>query len=119
MKHSSYVEYFLEMKKTFIEGCNLSQPEKEIDKDFEKVFLDFLLKEVKNNWSEFESNERDTYLLYEDQLDEVWKKSTNEMLGDIILKLSEKGHINTSINLSGDLVYCVSEKGMQFLNEIN
>ena len=42
MKHSSYLEYFLDMKNTFISGCNNTQIEKEIDKDFENIFLDFL-----------------------------------------------------------------------------
>jgi hypothetical protein len=73
------------------------------------------MESIKNNWSAFESNERPTYLLYEEELDSIWKKSTDEMLGNMITTLSERGHIKTSVNSNGDLVYSVSEKGMNYL----
>ena len=119
MKHSSYLEYFLDMKNTFISGYNMSQPEKEIDKDFEKIFLDFLMESVKNNWSSFESSERDTYLLYEDELDKIWNKSKDELLGNMIANLSNKEYIKTSVNSNGELVYSISEKGAEYLRETN
>ena len=119
MKHSSYLEYFLDMKNTFILGCNNSQTEKEIDKDFEKIFLDFLMLSVKNNWSAFESSERSTYLLYDDELDEIWNKAKNEFLGNMIINLSDKELIKTSVNSNGELVYSVSEKGAEYLRQAN
>jgi hypothetical protein len=119
MKHSSYLEYFLDMKNTFISGYSNAQLEKEIDKDLEKIFLDFLMESIKNTWILFESNERDTYLLYEDELEEIWKKSTDELIGCILLNLSNKEYIKTSVNSNGELVYSVSEKGAEYLRETN
>ena len=70
---------------------------------------------VKIAWQEFKHLDRDTYLLTEDELDCTWKKSTDEVLEKSILKLSESGHIRTSINVEGKLVYSVTEYGLDYL----
>jgi len=115
MNYSNYLEYFLDLKSTFKEGNNRVQPQKDLDDDFEKVFLANLLDKVRETWSDYECMSRDSYLLLEEELDRVWNASTEEMLNNMLARLSDIGYINTSVNRNGDIVYSVSEDGLEYL----
>lgn len=116
MKYQSYMEYFLDLKNTFISGYQGVELEKEMDKDFEKIFLANLLRNVKKAWQDHEYCERDTYLLFEDELDQIWNMSKDEMLSDMLARLSDFGYIKTAVNANGDIVYSVSEEGLDYLH---
>ena len=118
MKYQTYMEYFLDLKNTFVSSYEGVDQEKDIDKDFEKVFLANLLDKVKKAWQDHEYSERDTYLLFEDELEQIWNSSKEEMVGDMLAKLSDLGYIKTAVNADGDIVYSVSEDALEYLHGI-
>lgn len=119
MTHSSYLEYFLELKSTFQSGYEGVQPEKEMDKDFEKTFLSLLMETTKQAWSEYELSMRETYLLSESELEKVWSDTIEDDLNKMLSKLSDLGYITTGINTNGDIVYSISEDGRDYLLNAN
>lgn len=119
MTHSSYLEYFLDLKNTFQSGYGGVQPEKEMDKDFEKTFLSLLMETAKRAWSDYELSIRETYLLSETELEKVWSDTTEETLSKTLEKLSDLGYITTGVNANGDIVYSVSEDGRDYLQNIS
>ena len=118
MKYSTYLEYFLDLKNTFRSGYDHIEPEKEIDKDFEKSFLSNLLECVKKAWSDHEIMIRDTYLLTEEELETVWNSSKNELLDNTMIKLLEIGYIQTAVNKNGEIVYSITEDGREYIESI-
>ena len=118
MNFSNYLEYFLTLKNTFLESNKLIEADKQNDKEFEKVFLDNLLKCVTSAWKDYELSERDTYLLSEDELDSIWINSRDEILSATILKLSELGYIKMGVNENGEVVYSLSELGRRYISSI-
>jgi len=118
MIHSSYLEYFLTMKNTFLEGSKVVDPDRDPDKEFEKIFLDNLLNCIINAWKDHESYTRDSYLLTEEELENVWNESKNEAINQMLFKLSELGYIKTGINENGEIVYSVSDLGREYLSQL-
>ena len=90
MTHSSYLEYFLELKNTFQSGYEGIQPEKEIDKDFEKAFLSLLMEATKIAWSDYEQFNRETYVLCESELEKVWEDATFESTNKMLEKIQKR-----------------------------
>lgn len=119
MNYETYMEYFLDLKNTFQSGYEGVQPEKEMDKDFEKTFLSNLLDKVKEAWYEYKSITRESYLLTEEELEHIWNSSKEEMLNNMLASLSDKGYINTGINSNGEIVYSISEDGKDYLDHIS
>lgn len=119
MTHSSYLEYFLELKNTFQSGYEGVQPEKEMDKDFEKTFLSLLMETTKKAWLDYELSIRETYLLSESELDKVWSDTTEDNLNNMLSRLSDLGYITTGVNEKGDIVYSISEDGREYLQNTN
>ena len=119
MTHSSYLEYFLDLKNTFKSGYEGVQPEKEMDKDFEKIFLSLLMQTAKQAWSDYELSIRETYLLSERELEKVWADTTTESTNTMLEKLSNMGYITTGVNVNGDIVYSISEDGQEYLQNID
>ena len=115
MNYETYMEYFLDLKNTFQSGYEGVQPEKDMDKDFEKTFLSNLLDKVKEAWYEYKSITRDSYLLTEEELEHVWNSSKEEMLSGMLARLSDLGYVKTGVNKDGDIVYSVSEDGQEYL----
>ena len=109
MTHSSYLEYFLDLKNTFQSGYEGVQPEKEMDKDFEKTFLSLLMETTKRAWSDYQLSIRETYRLSETELEKVWSDTTMESTNKMLEKLSNLGYITTGVNSNGDIVYSISE----------
>ena len=118
MTHSSYLEYFLDLKNTFKSGYEGVQPEKEMDKDFEKTFLSLLMQTTKRAWSDYELSIRETYRLSESELEKVWSDTTEETLNNTLAKLSDLGFVTTGVNKDGNIVYSVSEDGREYLQSI-
>jgi len=118
MTHSSYLEYFLDLKNTFKSGYNGVQPEKEMDKDFEKTFLSLLMETTKQAWLDHELLIRETYLLSESELEKVWSDTTQESVNSMLEKLSDLGFIKTSVNNKGEIVYSISEEGSKYIDSI-
>jgi hypothetical protein len=118
MTHSSYLEYFLDLKSTFQSGYEGVQPEKEMDKDFEKTFLSLLMETTKRAWSDYELLIRETYLLSESELEKVWSDTTMESTNTMVEKLSNLGYITTGVNANGDIVYSISEDGREYIESI-
>jgi len=118
MTYSNYMEYFLDLKNTFQSDYRGPEQMKEMDKDFEKVFLSNLLDKVKQAWEDNESMKRDTHLLLESELEIVWKASQKEIVDNTLNKLSDLGYINTGVSENGDIVYSISEDGMQYLDHL-
>ena len=119
MTHSSYLEYFLDLKNTFKSGYEGIQPEKEMDKDFEKTFLSLLMQTTKQAWSDYELSIRETYLLSESELEKVWSETAQENTNRMLIKLSDLGYITTGVNANGDIVYSISEDGQEYLQNID
>lgn len=119
MTHSSYLEYFLDLKNTFKSGYEGVQPEKEMDKDFEKTFLSLLMQTTKRAWLDYELSIRETYLLSESELEKVWTDTTTESINIMLEKLSNMGYITTGVNVNGDIVYSISEDGQEYLQNID
>ena len=118
MTHSSYLEYFLDLKNTFQSGYEGVQPEKEMDKDFEKTFLSLLMETAKRAWSDYELSIRETYVLSESELEKVWSETAEENTNRMLSKLSDMGYITTGVNANGDIVYSISEDGREYIESI-
>jgi hypothetical protein len=112
------MQYFLDLKNTFQSDYQGPEQKKEMDRDFEKIFLSNLLDKVKQAWEDHESSKRDTHLLSESELNMIWKISQKEIVDNTLNKLSDLGYINTGVNENGDIVYSISEDGMQYLDHL-
>ena len=119
MTHSSYLEYFLDLKNTFKSGYEGVQQEKEMDRDFEKTFLSLLMQTTKRAWSDYELSIRETYRLSESELEKVWSDTTEETLNNTLAKLSDLGFVITGVNKDGNIVYSISEDGQEYLQNID
>ena len=117
MKHSSYNEYFSEMKKVFNRTAPMRKESR--DKEFKKVFLSNLLEKIKINWTMFENGEKEDYMITDSEFEILWDESVMEVTSNMIQRLSDLGLINMGINSKGEMVYSISEEGVEYLNNLS
>ena len=118
-KHSSYEEYFLDLVKVFDESSEMSQPNKQLDDDFRRIFMDKLIVSIKKAWKEYEISQRDTYILTEEELEIVFTESKEEVVANSLMKLSDLGLVQTGININGEITYSLTEKGKDLADSYN
>jgi len=118
-KHNSYEEYFLDMVKVFDESSEISQPNKQLDDDFRRIFMDKLIISIKKAWKEYEISQRDTYILTEDELEIVFTQSKEEVVANSLMKLSDLGLVQTGVNINGEITYSLTEKGKDLADLYN
>jgi hypothetical protein len=107
MTHNSYMEYFSEMKKVLSKTIE--------DRDYKKYFLAELLETIKWNWDLYENEECSTYMLDEEQLSAVHETAKNNVVNETLCSLSDKGLISVSVNCNGELVYSITDEGLNYL----
>lgn len=106
MKHQSY--------KMYVEDIVNLVPE-EIDMEFKKYLTESLMPIAENAWTDYFIGDRENYMLYDDELELAWQKAAIEQTQDCINRLIDLDLIRSGVNENGDIVYSVSEEGIEYL----
>ena len=115
MTHSSYQQYFSDLKSVIKLNMKESGFGPKIGKDFEKILMSQLLTEVKQAWKQYSKGNRSNYMLTEDELECLWEKSTQETVSESLSKLMDLNMIKMSINSKGEILYSATEDGLRYL----
>jgi hypothetical protein len=108
MTHKSYDYYFSDIKKEI----------KDIkDKDFKKILFEYMLSAIKKAWHDHENFKRDTYLLYDSEMSDIFEAANMEHTSQMLSRLSEYGMVEVSINNKGEMVYSVSKAGLDYISK--
>jgi hypothetical protein len=113
MNHKSYIEYFSDLKKVFIENANKFGEDP--GEEYYKILFNRLLEKVKSHWRAYSSCQLDNYMLSDEDIDTILKESKDEYIGDTLIRLSEKGFVKMSIGSDGEMLYSISEDGREYL----
>ena len=112
MKHTTYLNYFLDLKKVALEDS------RDTDKDFQKIFFPKLLDKVKESWQDFETGERDSYMLTDSEIEKLWNDTTIELTSNMISRLTDFGYVKMGVNTKGEIVYSITEDGLEYISNI-
>ena len=110
MKYETYSQYLKEI---------IDLVPDDVDAAFIELLRIALLPIVKMRWEEYLIGKTETYYLTEDELETSWQTANMKLIENNLRNLSEFGLIKMGVNEDGEIVYSITEDGLEYVKNLD
>jgi hypothetical protein len=110
-KHQSPEEYANDLINSIIETEKGIPEDQQLPINLLSYWIDRIKKATKKTWIGYIAGDRESYLLTEEEIMELYNKAGEQYVGDLLDSMVDKDLLEVSIDENGDFLYGLSETG--------
>jgi len=112
-------DYAFLLISTLLESQNELGEEHKLDSNMLSNLFKRITEYANYTWEEYIKGNRETYLFGEDEMEEIYHKAIQDTTSELLEGLLEKEMVSIKgVNESGELLYGLTEKGEEFVENI-